>query len=202
MKDPKTNQSDTLLGLKAQWWLCLTGTQLQNQLGDLHNLIKFLQIGPWTTNLIWKQCVEIPVQRCEPRGISTLQSIMKGISMQQLKTTILALPKKVETIVKVKLQSPWNEIYKRNHQVFSDQLGKNCVAGKGWNSSDFFGELVDLRQLCNHPARIEKEQGRQKYFWNKSSKISHLVEDLIVFLRSGIENCAVMFLEFKRFLEM
>ncbi|KAA1113731.1 hypothetical protein PGTUg99_004807 [Puccinia graminis f. sp. tritici] len=202
MKDPKTNRSITLLGLKSQQRLCLTRTPLQNQLGDLHNLIKFLRIEPWTNNSIWKQCVEIPVQRCEPRGISTLQNLMSGVSMRRLKTTILALPKKVETIVNLKLHSPWNEIYERNHQAFSEQFGKNRVTGQGWNSGEFFGELVDLRQLCNHPALIDKQPGRKKYFWNESSKIGHLVDDLLAFLRSGLEHRAVIFSEFKRFLEM
>lgn len=62
MKDPKTNQSCSFLQLKAQRKLCLTGTPLQYQLGDLQNLIKFLWLEPWTNNLTWKQCVKLPVQ--------------------------------------------------------------------------------------------------------------------------------------------
>ena len=201
MKDPKTNQSIVLLGLKAQRRLCLTGTPLQNSLGDLHNLIRFLRIEPWTNNSIWKQCVEVPVQRCDPRGILTLQTIMKGISMRRLKTTVLDLPEKVESVINLELKAPWDQLYKKNHEQFSIQFGKNRATGNGWNSADFFGDLVDLRQLCNHPALVMDDPGT-KYSWTESSKIVNLVQDLKVFLRSGMNGRAVIFSEFKRFLEM
>ncbi|EFP74968.2 uncharacterized protein PGTG_01561 [Puccinia graminis f. sp. tritici CRL 75-36-700-3] len=202
MKDPKTNRSISLLGLKAQRRLCLSGTPLQNQLGDLHNLIKFLQIEPWTNNSIWKQCVEGPVQLGNPQGILTLQSIMKGISMRRLKTTVLDLPEKCEITVYLELEKPWNIRYQKNHAAFAEQFGKNRLSVQGWDSSHFFGELVNLRQLCNHPALIEKEKGTGGYFWNQSSKIVHLLKDLSLFLASGNQARAVIFSEFKRFLQI
>ncbi|EFP82248.1 uncharacterized protein PGTG_07645 [Puccinia graminis f. sp. tritici CRL 75-36-700-3] len=202
MKDPKTNRSSVILGLEAERQLCLTGTPLQNQLGDLHSLMKFLRIEPWMENSIWKNCIESPVEMCDPRGIATLQTIMNRISMRRLKTTILSLPQKHETIINLELKTPWNEIYERNHQAFSDQFGKNQTSGQGWNSSSFFAELVDLRQLCNHPALMEKGVGTGKYSWAESSKIVHLMQDLKSFLRSGVQFRAVIFSEFKRFLEM
>ncbi|EFP83470.1 uncharacterized protein PGTG_08656 [Puccinia graminis f. sp. tritici CRL 75-36-700-3] len=202
MKDPKTNRSISLLGLKAQRRLCLSGTPLQNQLGDLHNLIKFLQIEPWTNNSIWKQCVEGPVQLGNPQGILTLQSIMKGISMRRLKTTVLDLPEKCEITVYLELEKPWNIRYQQNHAAFAEQFGKNRLSVQGWDSSHFFGELVNLRQLCNHPALIEKEKGTGGYFWNQSSKIVHLLKDLSLFLASGNQARAVIFSEFKRFLQI
>ncbi|KAA1113755.1 hypothetical protein PGTUg99_014918 [Puccinia graminis f. sp. tritici] len=127
---------------------------------------------------------------------------MNRISMRRLKTTILSLPQKHETIINLELKTPWNEIYERNHQAFSDQFGKNQTSGQGWNSSSFFAELVDLRQLCNHPALMEKGVGTGKYSWAESSKIVHLMQDLKSFLRSGVQFRAVIFSEFKRFLEI
>ncbi|EFP94379.1 uncharacterized protein PGTG_20335 [Puccinia graminis f. sp. tritici CRL 75-36-700-3] len=202
LKDPRTNRSSVILGLEAERRLCLTGTPLQNQLGDLHSLIKFIRIEPWTENSIWKNCIESPVEMCDPRGISTLQTIMNRISMRRLKTTILSLPEKIETIINLALKTPWNETYERNHKAFSDQFGKNRTGGQGWNSSSFFADLVDLRQLCNHPALTEKGIGTKKYSWNESSKIVHLVQDLKLFLASGAQFRAVIFSEFKRFLEI
>jgi SNF2 family DNA or RNA helicase len=164
--------------------------------------MKFLRIEPWVENSIWKNCIESPVEMCDPRGIATLQTIMNRISMRRLKTTILSLPQKLETIINLELKTPWNEVYERNHQAFSDQFGKNRTSGQGWNSSSFFGELVDLRQLCNHPALMEKGVGTGKYSWAESSKIVHLMQDLKSFLCSGVQLRAVIFSEFKRFLEM
>ncbi|KAA1111342.1 hypothetical protein PGTUg99_006138 [Puccinia graminis f. sp. tritici] len=127
MKDPKTNRSIVLLSLKAQRRLCLTGTPMQNNLGDLHNLLKFLRLEPWSNNSIWKQCVELPVQLCDPRGILTLQNLMNGISMRRLKTTVLELPEKVERVINIELKSPWNQIYEKNHETFASIYGNYVI---------------------------------------------------------------------------
>jgi SNF2 family DNA or RNA helicase len=175
---------------------------LQNQLGELHTLLKLLCLEPWTKKLIWKQCIEIPAHLCNPRGISSLQAIMKGISMRRLKNTILDLPEKRESPVNLKIKEPWDQVYQKHHEEFSIQFGKNQISGQGWNANNFFDKLVDLQQLCNHPAIIEKIPGKNNYFWNESSKIFHLIEDLKTFLSGGSQKRAVIFSEFKRFLQM
>ena len=145
--------------------------------------------------------MEVPVQGCDTRGILTLQSIMNRISMRRLKTMVLDLPEKIETVINLELKAPWDKIYKNNHELFSIQFGKNRVTGNGWNSAEFFGDLVDLRQLCNHPALVMNNPGPM-YHWNESSKIVNLVQDPKVFLGSVKNPRAVIFSEFKRFLEM
>ena len=128
---------------------------------------------------------------------------MKGISTRRVKNTILDLPEKTESPVNLKIKEPWDQVYQKHHEEFSIQFGKNWISGQGWNAINFFGKLVDLQQLyCNHPALIEKIPGKNNYFWNDSSRIVHSIEDLKTFLSGGSQKQAVIFSEFKRFLQM
>lgn len=133
--------------MDAERRLCLTGTPLQNNLGDLQSLIKFLRLEPWNQEFMWKNCIERLVQLCDPEGISILQHLMSSISLRRLKTTILKLPAKIEQVVRIPLKSPWDEKYQHLHDMFAEQFGKNRIPGQGWDSAEFFRSLMDLRQL-------------------------------------------------------
>lgn len=205
MKDPKTTRSNVLNGLKADRRICLTGTPLQNNLVDLHSLIQFIKLEPWSNDVLWKNCIEGRVQASDPKGIEALHNVMTHISLRRLKKTILKMPEKREVVVTIGLNAPWDEKYAVQHERFATRFGRNREEGHSWDHNTFFSELMNLCQMCNHPALVEKNVGTKQFSWMDSSKIVHLINDMQSFFceeRVGDPCKVVVFSEYKRFLSM
>ncbi|KAI7953427.1 hypothetical protein MJO28_005974 [Puccinia striiformis f. sp. tritici] len=76
IRNPTTNRSFYIQGLKSNLVLCLTGTPFQNQLTDVQSLVKLLNIAPWSNNWIWKGHL-IPGMNVGPKdAIRTLNQSM------------------------------------------------------------------------------------------------------------------------------
>ncbi|MBW0553942.1 hypothetical protein O181_093657 [Austropuccinia psidii MF-1] len=77
---------------------------------------------------------------------------MQTLTLRRLKANLLGLPKKVQHGVGIEIYEPWKTLYFKKHEEFSALYGKQRSKAVQWDSSD-------LKQLCNHPALIEKEEG-------------------------------------------
>ena len=193
------------MNLKSERKLCLTGTPLQNNLWDLHSLLRFLQVEPWNLKPLWENCIIKQISSGNQMAIQSLQLIMQTLTLRRLKANLLHLPKKVQHGVGIEIYEPWKTLYFKKHEEFSALYGKQRSKAVQWDSSEFFSRLSDLRQLCNHPALIEREEGGRRYTWKEGSKVVHLVSHLKEFFQKepGLRYPkAVVFSEYKRFLDM
>ncbi|MBW0486117.1 hypothetical protein O181_025832 [Austropuccinia psidii MF-1] len=130
---------------------------------------------------------------------------MQTLTLRRLKANLLDLPKKVQHGVGIEIYEPWKTLYFKKHEEFSALYGKQRSKSVKWDSSEFFFRLSDLRQLCNHPALIEREEGVKRYTWKEGSKVVHLVSHLKEFFQKepGLRYPkAVVFSEYKRFLDI
>ncbi|MBW0573711.1 hypothetical protein O181_113426 [Austropuccinia psidii MF-1] len=103
---------------------------------------------------------------------------MQTLTLRRLKANLLDLPKKVQHGVGIEIYEPWKTIYFKKHEEYSALYGKQRSKAVQWDSSEFSSRLSDLRQLCNHPELIEREEGGRRYTCKEESKVVHLASHL------------------------
>lgn len=209
IRNPTSQRTIKIQSLLAERRLCLTGTPMQNGVSDLQSLLKFLRIQPWSLGDLWKHCIMPNVKVLKPEAFTTINRVMEVISLRRTKEAVLiGLPKKIFHWVPVRFPEDggWSMKYEDLYQQFlllsrrEEERNLN-----GFDESNFFQTLTQLRQFCNHPAFYNRENNG--YTWADSPKVVDLVYRVKNFLSDGrggtIKNPkVVIFSNFVSFLEM
>jgi len=179
IRNRTATRTQHIQGLNAQYFLCLTGTPLQNRLSDVQSLIQLLKIRPWSEEWIWKQYLIPNIQVGSVHAIKTLNRLMEAICLRRTKDVLLNLPPKTERAVVVHLSSEWQKVSHELHQTFVQNFGRLRTSADAWNFGEFFRQLTRIRQFCNHPlfARDEIEMNVE-WEWRHSAKAVHLIDKL------------------------
>lgn len=100
IKNPKAAQTKAVRKLPAEHRLALTGTPVENRLGDLWSLFQFLQPGYLGTQARFRKTFELPVQRDkDPAQTAILKTLVQPFILRRVKTDkaiISDLPDKLE----------------------------------------------------------------------------------------------------------
>lgn len=181
---------------------------MQNNVGDLQSLLRFIRVQPWDQEALWKSCVKPQVRMGNAEVFSSINRVMESISIRRTKDAVLvALKKKVSHWIPVAFDTKWLEPYQ---SLFVSFLLCSRVDGavsqeRCEEGGSFFKMLLDLRQFCNHPAFVyPKEEGLT---WADSPKIVHLLKHVRQFFeekRGGTipRPKVVIFSNYVQFLEM
>ncbi|MBW0578369.1 hypothetical protein O181_118084 [Austropuccinia psidii MF-1] len=130
---------------------------------------------------------------------------MQTFTLRRVKANLLELPKEVQNEIGIEIYEPWKTLYFKKHEAFSALYGKQMSKAVQWDSSEVSSRLSDLRQLCNHPALIEREERGRRYTWKEGSKLVDLVSHLKEFFQNepGLRYPkAAVSSEYKSFLDM
>ncbi|KAA1075788.1 hypothetical protein PGT21_026639 [Puccinia graminis f. sp. tritici] len=179
IRNRSATRTQLIQRLDAKFFLCLTGTPLQNRLTDLQSLFQLLKMKPWSEEWIWSNFLIPNINVGSSQAIKSLNRLMDRICLRRTKDVLLNLPPKTERAVVVHLSSDWQKISHELHQTFVQSFGRLRTSADVWNSGEFFRQLKRIRQFCNHPlfAREEIEFDVQ-WEWNHSAKAVHLIDKL------------------------
>ncbi len=138
--------------LEAQRRWALTGTPLQNGLGDLGSLIKFLRLKPFDEGNSWQQHVYIPFKSGREDATDHLHLIVHGITLRRTKDKI-ELPDRTEKVVRLDFSESEMIDYKLFSQNSNRQLrlmlkGQDRLKGKSY--AHVLKALSRLRAYCAH----------------------------------------------------
>ncbi len=193
IKNPGTAQARCVKKLQAHARVALTGTPVENRLGDLWSLFDFLNPG-----LLGKgsDFAEAAKQMAAGRGYAPLRRLMGPYLLRRLKTdrrVIADLPEKIE------MQSPCNLVKKQ--AVLYGKLVAQLAADLANEDIDpnerrglVLAYLMKFKQVCNHPSQWS---GDGRYVPEESGKFLRLGE-IAAELAERQERCLV----FTQFREM
>ena len=150
IKNPGTRQSRAAKQLKAQARIVLTGTPIENRLGDLWSLFDYINPGllggakPFTA---WTRALA-----GSPQGYAPLRRLVQPYVLRRLKTdkTVIAdLPGKTEMTAFCSLSKRQAALYQQSVQ----QLAKAIATTSGIERRGLvLGYLMRFKQICNHPS--------------------------------------------------
>jgi SNF2 family DNA or RNA helicase len=192
IKNPQTKQAQAARSLKADYRIALTGTPVENHVGDLWSIMEFLNPGLLSTQTEFKRRFLVPIQAShDPEATASLKRISGPFILRRLKTdkSIIAdLPDKLEMKVYCTLTKEQASLYtavlQESEQALSDSEG---IRRKGL----VLGMLSKLKQVCNHPAQF---LGDNSSVPGRSGKLARLTEMMEELLEAG--DRALVFTQF------
>ncbi len=169
------------LMLKSTHRLALSGTPIENNLGELYSLFRFLNPSMFGSTARFNQDYLAPIQKKNDKAaILQLRKKIYPFILRRLKKEVLAdLPEKIEQVLEVEPGPEQKKLYNQRRQFYQQAI-KEQIATKGIQSSQFFifQALNELRQIATVPEGIT--DGRVK-----SAKLELLIEQLYDALANG-----------------
>ena len=149
IKNAGTRQTQAVKKLQAAARIALTGTPVENRLGDLWSLFDFLNPGLLGSAKVFSEWVKSLNNQFAP-----LRQLVGPYILRRLKTdrkVIADLPDKTETPAYCGLSKAQIKLYERVLQSLAKALeSKAGIARSGL----VLQSLMQLKQICNHPSQF------------------------------------------------
>ncbi|GER43251.1 chromodomain helicase DNA binding protein [Striga asiatica] len=168
------NSESKLFGLlntfNFQHRVLLTGTPLQNNIGEMYNLLNFLQQASFPSLSLFEEKFN---DLTTAEKVEELKKLVAPHMLRRLKKDAMQnIPPKIERVVPVELSSIQAEYY-RAMLTKNYQLLRNI--GKGVPQQSMLNIVMQLRKVCNHPYLIpgtEPESGSVEFLHEMRIKAS------------------------------
>jgi superfamily II DNA or RNA helicase len=185
IKNPKTQASRVVRELNARHRLCLTGTPLENHLGELWSLFDFLLPGLLGSEKLFQRVMRTPIERDgDEAAAERLARRLRPFMLRRTKQAVLReLPPKTEIIRSVELEGGQRELYESVRLAMHEHV-REAIAESGWGGSHIMvlDALLKLRQVCCDPRLVKLEEARQV---EGSAKLELLMEMLPEMIEEG-----------------
>jgi len=172
IKNPSTRQSKAAKKLSACSRIALTGTPVENRIGDLWSLFDFLNPGLLGSASVFKKFVK-DLQKRDTDQFGPLRQLTGPYILRRLKTdkTIISdLPEKIETSSYCKLTKIQIKLYARAIETLKSALDTaDGIARRGI----VLQYLMRFKQICNHPSQL---LGDGDYNPNSSGKFLRVAQ--------------------------
>jgi SNF2 family DNA or RNA helicase len=183
VKNPETKQARAAQGLEAGYRIALTGTPVENNVGDLWSIMEFLNPGFLGTQTDFKREFFVPIQaNRDPEAVKRLKRVTGPFILRRLKTDksiISDLPDKMEMKVFCTLTKEQASLYAA---VVKDSTEALESAEGIQRRGVVLATLSKLKQVCNHPAHF---LGDNSAIVGRSGKVARLTEMLEEVLEVG-----------------
>ncbi len=156
IKNPESVTSRAVRLINAKHKLCLTGTPLENHIGELWSQMEFLNPGMLGSKDRYMRRYAKPLTQGDRDVLSILRQMVKPFILRRAKEEVASeLPEKQETIVRCTMTPEQETLYARLRDHYRATIMKT-VADKGIKRSKIkvLEGLLRLRQAANHPALI------------------------------------------------
>jgi non-specific serine/threonine protein kinase len=191
IKNPAAKQTQTVKRLRADTRIALTGTPIENQLGDLWSIFDFINPGLLGSSKQFSAFVKRLADRPQnPYG--PLRDLVRPYILRRLKTDkkiIADLPDKAEVKAFCLLSRKQAALYQQAVDEFSEQLeDADGIQRKGI----VLALLMRLKQICNHPSQWLGDNSWAGEDSGKFARLRELTEEI-----ASRQEKALIFTQFK-----
>ncbi len=177
IKNRQAKRTQAVISLQADFKLALTGTPIENHLGDLWSLFRFINPGLLGSLETFNQRFVAPVEQRQPQNLHAhLQMLVKPFLLRRLKRDVLTeLPSRTEITLEVTLSEAEQALYEALRRQAVNTVA-NTSGPAGQKRLRIFAELMRLRRACCHPAMVLPEAGISS---SKLEMLMTLVDELL-----------------------
>jgi SNF2 family DNA or RNA helicase len=183
IKNPETRQARSARALPAGHRIALTGTPVENNVGDLWSIMEFLNPGLLGSQAEFKRTFFVPIQAShDAAAMERLKRVTGPFILRRLKTdrsVIADLPEKMEMKVFCTLTREQASLYQA---VLSDAEKAIAKAEGIERKGVVLATLSKLKQVCNHPAQLLADNSPIP---GRSGKLARLTEMIQEVMESG-----------------
>ena len=180
IKNAETRQAKAARNLPAAYRLALTGTPVENNVGDLWSLMEFLNPGLLGGQSEFKRNFFLPTQAGgDQEAAARLKKLTSPFILRRLKSDksiISDLPEKLEMKVYCTLTKEQASLYQSVvNQVEAQLEGAAGMERRGL----ILSTLAKLKQLCNHPAHFLKDNSSLTGRSGKLARLTEMLEEVV-----------------------
>jgi superfamily II DNA or RNA helicase len=201
IKNPKSQASRLIRGFNARHRLCLTGTPMENHLGELWSLFDFLLPGLLGDEKGFRRDFRTPIEsRNDEDAAARLSRRLRPFLLRRTKQQVAKeLPEKSEIVQSVVLEGAQRELYETvrlsMHRRVREEIERQGLARSQIVVLD---ALLKLRQVCCDPRLLRSRNSDDPP--PQSAKLSHLMSLLEEMVEEGRR--ILLFSQFTTMLEL
>ncbi|HEY9868749.1 MAG TPA: DEAD/DEAH box helicase [Candidatus Obscuribacterales bacterium] len=182
IKNFDTKSAQIACQLKARYRLCLTGTPIENHLGELWSQFNFLMPGFLGDRQTFKQVLQMPIEeQADQERLKLLRARVGPFLLRRNKEGVAAdLPARTITITPIELEGKQRDLYETvrlsMHRRVLTEVQRRGIAASQLVILD---ALLKLRQVCCDPRLVKLDAASEV---QESAKLEHLkaiLEELV-----------------------
>ncbi|MEO6123468.1 MAG: DEAD/DEAH box helicase [Ilumatobacteraceae bacterium] len=193
IKNHLTRAAKAVRQIGATQKLALTGTPVENHLGELWAILDAVNPGLYGSASQFTDRYARPIQRNgDPAATAALRTLTQPFVLRRTKadkTLLPELPDKIEQIA-------WSTLTKEQaamYQAVVDRLLADAQAETGMKRRGMvLAALTRLKQICNHPAHAAGDGSRLAGRSGKLNRFDEIVDDLL-----ELDERALVFTQFR-----
>ena len=186
IKNMHTKRSQAVMALQGDFRMAATGTPLENHLGELWNLFRFINPGllgsaeqfqlRFAGPIEKAQTDKVKDRRAEAGARARLRRLTAPFILRRTKAQVLAeLPPRTEIVVPVELSAEENALYESLRRQALDKLAA-LEAPEGQKAIEILAEMMRLRRACCNPELVAPGAGIAS---SKLATFARLTTDLL-----------------------
>jgi superfamily II DNA or RNA helicase len=185
IKNPTTKIAKAVRGIESGSRLCLTGTPLENHLGELWALMDFALPGLLGGRKSFNESYRSPIEKERDQARQQeLARIVAPFMLRRSKAEVVReLPEKTEIVQYVELNGQQRSLYE-SIRISMEKRIRDLVARQGMEKSHiaFLDALLKLRQACIDPRLVKLDEAANI---KESAKLDWLSETLPQLIEEG-----------------
>lgn len=195
IKNSRTKTAQVVREIQAGWRLTLTGTPVENQLGDLWSLFRATSPGLFGSWERFRERFADPIekQNLPERKLALARTVRPFILRRTKEDVLKELPERTEVILNAELSDKERKLYE-DARLFAIAQLAGIDTGKTEARFQVLALLTRLRQLACHPKLVDEQ-------WAESSAKLDLLLDTVEEIREG-KHRALVFSQFTSHLSL
>lgn len=151
IKNDTTKRAKAALALNADFRLALSGTPIENHLGELWSLFNFLNPGLLGSKEQFNRRFATPIEKGDSETRALLKKLLSPFVLRRTKTQVLTeLPSRTEITLAVELSDDERHLYEALRQQAIEQLANT----EGGQAMQVLAEIMKLRRFCCNPSLV------------------------------------------------
>ena len=184
IKNNKTMTTQLALQIKAAQRICLTGTPMENHLGELWSLFNFLMPGLLNDVKRFNKIYRHPIEKNDDLDSKRrLHRLINPFIVRRTKELVAKeLPEKIEILHYVELSGTQRDLYETIRVAMQEKIQQE-IARLGFSKSHIIilDALLKLRQVCCHPQLVKTNVTKN----TESAKLNQLMSLLSTLMEEG-----------------
>lgn len=164
VKNAAGRSADAVRRIRARHRLCITGTPLENHLGELWTQFDFLMPGflgdMRSFTRLWRRPIELNGETLRAQLLA--QRVRPFILRRRKQDVAAELPPRVEVLKRLQLQGKQRDLYE-SVRVAADEQVRRVLRRKGFSGAQItiLDALLKLRQVCCDPRLLKGAKAPQ-----------------------------------------
>lgn len=184
--------------LQGDHRVALTGTPVENRLGEMWSIMNFLNPGLLGSAESFRTRYAVPVERyADADAAARLRQVTRPYLLRRLKTdpTIIDdLPDKIEVKQYYRLTNEQASLYQ---SVVDDMMAKIADSDGIERRGNVLAAMTKLKQVCNHPAQLLHDRSPVGRRSGKVIRLEEIMEEIL-----AEQDRVLLFTQYTSFAEM